>query len=46
MVKELIYFDCLHSYYYEKKDLLQDDDYEALKDDLTWEGSVAVTISG
>lgn len=46
VVKELIFFDCLHAYYYEKQILLSDDDYNELKEDLTWEGSVAVTMSG
>ena len=40
VVKELIFLDCLHNYYFEKRSLLEDNDYNSLKDQLTWEGSV------
>jgi hypothetical protein len=39
VVKELIYFDALYAYYKTGKSLLENDDYEALKDNLSWEGS-------
>ena len=45
VVKELIYLDCLQSYYSTGDKLLEDDDYDELKDMLTWEGSAAVTLS-
>jgi len=45
VVKELIYLDCLNSYYYQKLKILDDDDYNDLKDQLTWEGSAAVSVS-
>eukprot|EP00522_Entomoneis_paludosa_P013641 CAMPEP_0172440352 /NCGR_PEP_ID=MMETSP1065-20121228/996_1 /TAXON_ID=265537 /ORGANISM="Amphiprora paludosa, Strain CCMP125" /LENGTH=254 /DNA_ID=CAMNT_0013189143 /DNA_START=10 /DNA_END=774 /DNA_ORIENTATION=+ len=43
-VKELIYFDALHSYYRTGSSLLNNDDYETLKDNLTWEGSSVATM--
>ena len=46
MVKELIYLDALQSMYVSKKSLLNDDDYDELKDSLTWDGSALVTMSG
>mmetsp|Transcript_10654 Transcript_10654/g.17369 ORF Transcript_10654/g.17369 Transcript_10654/m.17369 type:complete len:257 (-) Transcript_10654:246-1016(-) len=46
VVKELIFLDCLHSYYYREKGILQDEDYNELKDQLTWEGSVAASLKG
>eukprot|EP00977_Amphora_coffeiformis_P011109 scaffold2657_cov89-Amphora_coffeaeformis.AAC.3 len=39
VVKELIYFDALHAHYRTGESLLNNDDYEALKENLTWEGS-------
>lgn len=44
VVKELIFLDCLHNYYFEKRPLLEDDDYNNLKEQLTWEGSVMSTM--
>jgi hypothetical protein len=44
VVKELIYFDALYSYYRTGFALLVDDDYESLKDNLTWEGSAVATM--
>ena len=35
VVKELIFLDCIHSYYFDKQVLLDDDDYNELKDMLT-----------
>jgi len=44
-VKELILLDCINTYYYKRRNLLSDDEYNELKDSLSWEGSVAVTLS-
>mmetsp|Transcript_64443 Transcript_64443/g.178608 ORF Transcript_64443/g.178608 Transcript_64443/m.178608 type:complete len:240 (+) Transcript_64443:282-1001(+) len=46
VVKELMYLDCLQSSYVEKKALLENDDYDELKDSLTWDGSALPTMSG
>ena len=45
VVKELIFLDCLHSFYNDGKTILNDEDYNELKDQLAWEGSMAVTVS-
>jgi hypothetical protein len=45
VVKELILLDCIHTYYYNKRSLLSDEEYNELKDSLSWEGSVAVTLT-
>ena len=39
VVKELMYFDVLYNYYRAGFALLDNDDYETLKDNLTWDGS-------
>jgi hypothetical protein len=39
VVKEMIYFEALHAYYQAGSSMLDDDDYNELKDNLTWEGS-------
>jgi hypothetical protein len=44
VVKELIFLDCLHCYYYQKQQLLDDNDYNELKEMLTWEGSSVVSM--
>ena len=46
VVKELIFLDCLHTYYYEKRSMVEDDDYNALKEQLTWEGSSVSSMKG
>ena len=46
VVKELIFLDCLNEYYYNKRNILDDDDYNELKESLTWDGSSAATLSG
>lgn len=46
VVKELIYLDCLYNFYHRKKQLLSNDDYNELKEQLTWEGSIAATLRG
>jgi hypothetical protein len=38
VVKELIFLDCLQSYYFNDKNLLNNDEYNELKEQLTWEG--------
>jgi len=45
VVKELMYFDSLHSYYKTGKPLLNDEDYDELHENLTWEGSSVATMS-
>ena len=45
VVKELMYFDSLHSYYKTGKALLNNDDYDELHENLTWEGSSVATMS-
>jgi hypothetical protein len=46
VVKELIYLDCLFHYYRNNQQLLLDDQYSELKDQLTWEGSAVPTMTG
>ena len=45
VVKELMYFDCLHSYYTTGKPLLDDKNYDELHENLTWEGSSIATMN-
>lgn len=45
VVKELMYFDSLHSYYEDGTAVLNNADYEELKENLTWEGSSIATMS-
>ena len=45
VVKELIYFDALYAYYKTGKSLLNNEDYETLKDNLSWEGSSVATMT-
>lgn len=42
----MIFLDCVHSYYQRKVNLLDDEDYNELKEELMWEGSVAASIKG
>jgi hypothetical protein len=44
VVKELIYLDCLQSHYFSREDLLNDADFDELKQMLIWEGSSAATL--
>ena len=44
VVKELMFLDSLYSYYQTGEALLENDDYETLKDNLTWEGSSVATM--
>lgn len=45
VVKELMYFDALHAYYQTGQSLLNDDDYQELKENLTWEGSSVASMN-
>ena len=45
VVKELMYFDALFSYYQTGSSLLNNQDYEELKENLTWEGSSVATMN-
>lgn len=45
VVKELMYFDSLHAYYQTGESLLNNEDYEELKENLTWEGSSIATMN-
>ena len=45
-MKELIFLDCLHQYYFgNRKQLIPDEDYEELKEQLTWEGTEVFSVS-
>jgi hypothetical protein len=46
VVQELIYLDVLYNYYYNKKQLLNDEDYEELKNQLQWSGSDVSSMTG
>jgi hypothetical protein len=46
MPGDSIYLDCLQSFYFLREKLLDDSDFDSLKDMLTWEGSSAATLSG
>ncbi|CAN0481074.1 unnamed protein product, partial [Discosporangium mesarthrocarpum] len=37
--KERIFLDAIQSFYYSGRKLLDDDDFDRLKEDLVWEGS-------
>ena len=45
VVMELIFLDCLNAYYFEKRNMLDNDDYNELKAELTWEGSATATMT-
>lgn len=45
VVKELMYFDALYHYYKTGMPLLNNDDYEELKENLVWEGSSVPSLS-
>lgn len=45
VVKELMYFDSLHSYYKTGKPLLDNNNYDELHENLTWEGSSIATMN-
>lgn len=45
VVMELMYFEALFAYYQTGKSLLNNDDYEQLKESLTWEGSSIATMN-
>ena len=37
--KERIFMDAIQSFYYNQRQMLDDDDFDKLKEDLSWEGS-------
>lgn len=37
--KERIFMDAVQSFYYNQRQMLDDDDFDKLKEDLAWEGS-------
>jgi len=43
--KERIFLDSIQSYYFSGKTSLSDEQFNQLKDDLSWEGSVLVTLN-
>jgi len=44
--KERVFLDCIQSYYYSgKNSALTDDQFNLLRNDLSWEGSALVTLS-
>ena len=45
VVKELMYMDSLYHYYHKDTNLLDNDDFNTLKDNLTWEGSSVATMA-
>ena len=45
VVKELMYFDALYAYYKTGESLLNNEDYEDLKENLTWEGSSIASMN-
>ncbi|KAL3910449.1 MAG: hypothetical protein SGARI_002119, partial [Bacillariaceae sp.] len=45
VVKELMLFDSLYAYYQTGESILNNDDYEVLKENLTWEGSSVATMN-
>ena len=46
VVKELIFLDALYAYYYKKQSYLGDEEYNDLKEMLTWEGSSVASLRG
>lgn len=43
--KERIFLDCIQSYYYSGRQILTDDDFNKLKEDLIWEGSKVAILN-
>ena len=43
--KERVFLDAIQSYYYSGKSGLPDDEFDRLKEDLSWEGSALVQLS-
>ncbi|KAG5179923.1 hypothetical protein JKP88DRAFT_258228 [Tribonema minus] len=43
--KERIFLDSIQSFYYSDRQVLADDDFEKLKEDLVWEGSPVVMLN-
>jgi len=43
--KERIFLDCIQGYYFSGKGSLPDDQFDRLREDLSWEGSALVTLN-
>lgn len=43
--KERIFMDSIQSFYYNQRQVLDDEDFDKLKEDLAWEGSKVVLLS-
>ncbi|CBJ29877.1 conserved unknown protein [Ectocarpus siliculosus] len=43
--KERIFTDAIQSFYYNQRQMLDDDDFDKLKEDLAWEGSPVVLMN-
>ncbi|CAM9129828.1 unnamed protein product [Ascophyllum nodosum] len=43
--KERIFMDSIQSFYYNQRQLLTDDDFDKLKEDLSWEGSQVILMN-
>lgn len=43
--KEKIFVECMQSYYYDGREVLNDADFDKLKEDLIWEGSPVAILS-
>eukprot|EP00904_Undaria_pinnatifida_P001103 jgi/Undpi1/10994/HiC_scaffold_30.g13295.m1 len=43
--KERIFMDAIQSFYYNQRQMLDDDDFDKLKEDLSWEGSQVVLMN-
>ena len=46
VVKELVLLDAINGHYFDGTKLLSDDEYDELKESLTWEGSMVATLKG
>jgi hypothetical protein len=44
VVLELIYLDCVYHFHYKKVSLLQNDEYDELKNWLQWDGSIVSSV--
>ena len=43
--KERIFLDAIQSYYFKGESGIKDEEFDALRDDLSWEGSVLVSLN-
>lgn len=44
--KERIFMDAIQSFYYNQRQVLTDEDFDRLKEDLAWEGSKVIEHRG